>query len=305
MIILNHINKLGSGNSCSNRKGWTMRRIILSTESGADIPKDLVEKYQIQVVPMHVVMEGKDYLDGELSVEEVFDYHSRTKKIPSTSATNVHEYQNLFSNIRVEFPNSIIIHIGYTSKASVSFQSALIAAEDFEDLYLVDTLNVTGGLGAIVLYAAQLLEENPSINPLNLIEKIEAVVPKTRLAFLPGSLDFLKAGGRVSNLAYIGGALLKIKPCIELKEGKLVSTRKYRGSMSQVAEKLMRDYLEEYKINRKQLYLIYSIGLDESIKRRMEEIAKETGFENITWIQAGAMISTHAGPGGFGIAGIE
>ena len=282
-----------------------MRRIILSTESGADLPKDLVEKYQIQVVPMHVVMEGKDYLDGELSVEEVFDYHSRTKKIPSTSATNVHEYQELFSNIRTEFPDSIIIHIGYTSKASVSFQSALIAAENFEDLHLVDTLNVTGGLGAIVLYAAKLLEENPSIDQINLIEKIEAVVPKTRLAFLPGSLDFLKAGGRVSNLAYIGGALLKIKPCIELKEGKLVSTRKYRGSMSQVAEKLMRDYLEEYKIDRKQLYLIYTIGLDESIKRRMEEIAKETGFENVSWIQAGAMISTHAGPGGFGIAGIE
>ena len=282
-----------------------MRRIILSTESGADLPKDLVEKYKIQVVPMHVVMEGKDYLDGQLSVEEVFDYYSRTKKIPSTSATNVHEYEELFSNIRDEFPDSIIIHIGYTSKASVSFQSALIAAEDFENLHLIDTLNVTGGLGAIVLYAANLLEENPSIDPLKLVEIIEAVVSKTRLAFLPGSLDFLKAGGRVSNLAYIGGALLKIKPCIELKEGKLVSTRKYRGNMSLVAEKLMRDYLEEYKIDRKQLYLIYSIGLDESVKRNMEEMAKEAGFENVTWIQAGAMISTHAGPGGFGIAGIE
>mgnify|MGYP003461893843 FL=1 len=282
-----------------------MRRIILSTESGADLPKDLVEKYKIQVVPMHVVMEGKDYLDGQLSVEEVFDYYSRTKKIPSTSATNVHEYEELFSNIRDEFSDSIIIHIGYTSKASVSFQSALIAAEDFENLHLIDTLNVTGGLGAIVLYAANLLEENPSIDPLKLVEIIEAVVSKTRLAFLPGSLDFLKAGGRVSNLAYIGGALLKIKPCIELKEGKLVSTRKYRGNMSLVAEKLMRDYLEEYKIDRKQLYLIYSIGLDESVKRNMEEMAKEAGFENVTWIQAGAMISTHAGPGGFGIAGIE
>ena len=282
-----------------------MRRIILSTESGADLPKDLVEKYQIQVVPMHVIMDGKDYLDGELSVEEVFDYHSRTKKIPSTAATNVHEYHDLFTKIRINFPDSIIIHIGYTSKASASFQSALIAAEDFEDLFLIDTLNVTGGLGAIVMYAATLLEEEPSINHVHLIEKIESVVPKTRLAFIPGSLDFLRAGGRVSNIAYIGGSLLKIKPCIELKEGKLVSTRKYRGNMSIVAEKLMQDYLNQYDIDRKQLYLIYSIGLDESIKRRMDEIAKETGFENVTWMQAGAMISTHAGPGGFGIAGLE
>jgi len=282
-----------------------MKRIIFSTESGADLPKELVEKHQIQVVPMHVIMNGKDYLDGELSVEDVFDYHSRTKKIPSTTATNVHEYHELFTKIRKDFPDSIIIHIGYTSKASASFQSALIAAEDFEDLFLIDALNVTGGLAAIVMYAVTLLEEEPSISHAELIEKIEAVVPKTRLAFLPGSLDFLRSGGRVSNVAYIGGLLLKIKPCIELIEGKLVSTRKYRGSMSIVAEKLMRDYLNQYDIDRKQLYLIYSIGLDESIKRRMEEITKETGFEEVTWMQAGAMISTHAGPGGFGIAGVE
>ena len=282
-----------------------MSRIIFSTESGADLPKDLVEKHQIQVVPMHVIMEGKDYLDGELSVEDVFDYHSRTKKIPSTTATNVHEYHELFTKIRRDFPDSIIIHIGYTSKASASFQSALIAAEDFEDLFLIDALNVTGGLAAIVLYAVAILEEEPSISHVHLREKIESVIPKTRLAFLPGSLDFLRAGGRVSNVAYIGGVLLKIKPCIELREGKLVSTRKYRGSMSIVAEKLMRDFLNQYDIDRKQLYLIYSIGLDESIKRRMDEIAKETGFEKVTWMQAGAMISTHAGPGGFGIAAVE
>ena len=282
-----------------------MRRIILTTESGADLPKDLVEKHQIQVVPMHVIMDGKDYLDGELSVEEVFEYHSRTKKIPSTTATNVHEYHDLFSKVRIDFPDSIIIHIGYTSQASASFQSALIAAEDFEDLYLIDTLNVTGGLGAIVLYAATLLEEEPSIDHVQLIEKIVSVVPKTRLAFIPGSLDFLRAGGRVSNIAYIGGALLKIKPCIELKDGKLVSTKKYRGNMSSVAEKLLSDYLNQYDIDRKQLFLIYSIGLDESIKRQMEKRVKETGFENVTWMQAGAMISTHAGPGGFGIAGLE
>lgn len=282
-----------------------MRKIILSTESGADLPEELVEKHQIQVVPMHVIMDSKDYLDGQLSVEEVFDYYSRTKKIPSTTATNVYEYHELFTKIRVNFPDSIIIHIGYTSKASASFQSALIAAEDFEDLFLIDTLNVTGGLASIVMYAVTMLEEEPSISHVHLIEKIESVVPKTKLAFIPGSLDFLRAGGRVSNVAYIGGSLLKVKPCIELKEGKLVSTKKYRGNMSKVAEKLMRDYLNQYDIDRKQLYLIYSIGLDESIKRRMDEITKETGFENVTWMQAGAMISTHAGPGGFGIAGLE
>jgi DegV family protein with EDD domain len=282
-----------------------MRRMILSTESGADLPADLAEKHNVQVVPMHVIMDGQDYLDGSLPVKDIYDYYERTKKIPSTTSTNSHEYHEFFTKIKIDFPDCIIIHIGYTSKASSSFQNAVIAAKEFDDIFLIDALNVTGGLTAIVMNAVTLLEKEPTIEPVHLVAKIESMVPKSRLAFVPGSLEFLKAGGRVSNLAYLGGALLKIKPCIELIEGNLVSTKKYRGKMDGVTEKLMRDYLNQYDIDREQLYLLYSIGLDERIKDRMDEIAKETGFKNVKWIQAGAMISTHAGPGGFGMAGLE
>ncbi|WP_421383230.1 DegV family protein [Bacillus salacetis] len=282
-----------------------MRRIILSTESGADLPGDLAEKYNVQVVPMHIIMDGKDYLDGSLPVEEIYDYYERTKKIPSTTSTNAHEYQEFFSKIRETYPGCTIIHIGYTSKASSSFQNAVIAAEEFDDIFLIDALNVTGGLAAIVMYAAKLLEKEPGIEPLRLVEKIEEAVPKSRLAFIPGSLEFLRAGGRVSNMASLIGTLLKIKPCIELKDGKLVSTKKYRGKMSGAAEKLFRDYINEFNIDREQLYFIYSLGLDESIKQRMDEAAKENGFQNVRWIQAGGMISTHSGAGGFGVAGLE
>jgi DegV family protein with EDD domain len=282
-----------------------MSRIILSTESGADLPIELAKEYNVQVVPMHVIMEGKDYLDGSLPVEDIYDYYDRTKKIPSTTSTNSHEYLEFFTKIRTDFPDCVIIHIGYTSKASSSFQNAIIATEELDNIFLIDALNVTGGLTAIVMYAATVLKNEPTIEPVRLIEKIEKVIPKSRLAFVPGSLEFLRAGGRVSNLAYLGGALLKIKPRIELIDGNLVSTKKYRGNIDGVSEKLLRDYLNQYNIDREQLYLLYSIGLDERIKLKMEEISKETGFKNIKWIQAGAMISTHAGPGGIGIAGLE
>ncbi|WP_077213147.1 DegV family protein [Bacillus dakarensis] len=282
-----------------------MKKIIITTESGADLPRDWAEKHNIKVVPMHVIMDGKDYLDGSLPVQDIYDYYDRTKKIPSTTSTNSHEYEELFKKIKADYPDCIIIHIGYTSKASSSFQNAVIAAEDMDDIVLIDALNVTGGLTAIVMYAVTLLEEDPDIEPNELVNKIEAMVPKSRLAFVPGSLDFLRAGGRVSNLAYLGGSLLKIKPCIELQEGKLVSTRKYRGKIDIVAEKLILDYLEQYNISNEQIYLIYSLGLDDKVKERMEEIVNDKGFKNIKWIQAGAMISTHAGPGGFGIAGLE
>jgi DegV family protein with EDD domain len=282
-----------------------MRRIILTTESGADLPEDLAEKHNVQVVPMHVIMDGKDYLDGSLAVTEIYDYYDRTRKIPSTTSTNSHEYLEFFTKIKNDFPECTIVHIGYTSKASSSFQNAIIATEGLSDIFLIDALNVTGGLTAIVMYAVTLLENEPSIDPERLVEKIKLVVPKSRLAFVPGSLDFLRAGGRVSNLAYLGGALLKIKPRIELVDGNLTSTKKYRGSMDSVSEKLMRDYFDQYNIDRGQLYLLYSIGLDDRIKQRMTEIASGAGFKNVISIQAGAMISTHAGPGGVGISGLE
>ncbi|MBT2723919.1 DegV family protein [Bacillus sp. ISL-46] len=282
-----------------------MRRMILSTESGADLPEELADKHNVQVVPMHVIIDGQDYLDGTIPVTDIYEYYERTKKIPSTTSTNSHEYLEFFKKIKNDFPDCTIIHIGYTSKASSSFQNAVIATEDLDDIFLIDALNVTGGLTAIVMYAVSTLENEPSIEPAQLVEKIESKVPKSRLAFVPGSLEFLRAGGRVSNLAYLGGALLKIKPRIELIDGNLVSTKKYRGKMDVVSEKLMRDYLGQYDIDKEQLFLLYSVGLDEKIKQGMDDIAKETGFKNVKWIQAGAMISTHAGPGGIGIADLE
>lgn len=283
-----------------------MRKIIFTTESGADLPKELAEKYNIKTVPMHVVMDGTDYKDdGSLPVSKIYDYYNRTKLIPSTTSTNPNEYEEFFAQIKAENPDCTIVHIGYTSKASSSFHNAEIAAENFEDIYLIDALNVSAGLTVVTLYAAQLLASNPDIPMDELIQKIQASVPKSRMSFVPGSLEFLKAGGRVSNAAYISASLLQIKPLIELIDGKLVSTKKYRGKMSRVAEELLKDYLKKYPIDKKQIYFVFSIGLDEQVKVQMEQSAKEKGFENVTWIQAGSVISTHGGPGAFGIAGME
>ncbi|SDY11583.1 MULTISPECIES: DegV family protein [Salimicrobium] len=282
-----------------------MKEIILSTESGADLPEDLRVKYNLYTVPMHIIMDDKDYPDGSLPVEEIYSYYERTKRIPSTTATNVHEYEELFTAIRKAHPGCEIIHIGYTSKASSSFQNAVIAAEEFEDIHLIDALNVTGGLAAVVLCAAEIVKKEPEIEVEQLIERIEQTVPKARLSFIPGSLEFLKAGGRVSNAGSLIGTLLKIKPRIDLRDGKLISTKKYRGKMRGAGKKLLHDYFGEYNLDSDQLYFIYSVGLDEEIKQLMEETAEDYGFRNIRWIQAGGMISTHSGPGGFGVAGLE
>jgi DegV family protein with EDD domain len=282
-----------------------MKKIILLTESGADIPLDLVKLHNIQVVPMHVIMENKSYADGSIAVTEVYDYYQRTKKVPSTSATNPDEYQDAFKRITEENPGCIIIHVGYSSKPSCTYQNSIIASEGMENVYHADALNVTGGLAAIVLKAAQLIEKHPDMLPNDLVKNIESYAAKARVSFIPGDLIYLKAGGRVSNAAYLGGTLLQLKPLIEIVNGELVSTQKFRGKLGNIVEKYMKEYINKYHMDKEQIYLIYSLGLEEHIKQQMEQIAKEEGFKKITWIQAGCMISAHSGPGAIGIAALE
>lgn len=282
-----------------------MKKIIISTESGADLPLDLAKLHNIYVVPMHVVMDGIDYPDGSIPVTDVYDYHQRTKKIPSTSATNPNEYQSFFQEINKENPDCIIVHIAYTSKASCTYQNAIIGAEGIPNIYFVDSLNVSGGNSAIVLKAVELVEKNPNILPSDLVDEINDYVKRTRVSFIPGSLEYLKAGGRVSNAAYIGATLLQLKPLIEIIDGKLVGTKKYRGKMMRIAEEYINEFIDRYNMDKEHIYLLYSLGLDEKIKQRVVEIVKEKGFKIFTWIQTGCVISTHGGPGALGIAGFE
>jgi DegV family protein with EDD domain len=282
-----------------------MKKTIILTESGADLPSDLMKLYNIEVVPMHVIMGGKSYADGSISVTDVYDYYQKTKKSPTTSATNPEEYANYFKRITEENPGCTILHVGYSSKPSCSYQNSLIASEEMQNVYHVDALNVTGGLGAIVLKAAELIEKDPEMLPEDLIKSIEAYAARARVSFIPGDLTYLKAGGRVSNAAYLGGTLLQLKPLIEIVNGELVSTKKYRGRISAIVEKYMNEYVDKYNMEKDQIYLLYSLGVEEHIKSRMYEIVKEKGFKKIIWIQAGCMISAHSGPGGIGIAGFE
>ena len=282
-----------------------MNKIILLTESGSDMPENLVKLHNIQVVPMHVIMGDKSYADGSIAVTEVYDYYQRTKKVPSTSATNPEEYEELYKRVTEENPGCIIVHVGYSSKPSCSYQNSIIASEGMDNVYHADALNVTGGLAAIVLKAAQLIEKHPDILPNDLVKNIDSYATKARVSFIPGDLVYLRAGGRVSNAAYLGGTLLQLKPLIEIVNGELVSTRKYRGKIGNIVEKYMKEYINKYPMEKEQIYLIYSLGLEEHIKERMEQIAKEEGFKKIIWIQAGCMISAHSGPGAIGIAAFE
>ncbi len=284
-----------------------MREIILSTETGSDLPQEMAEKYQIHTVPMHVIMDDIDRLDDcNFSVQEIYDYYERTKKVPTTSAVNVWEYIDFFRAIRDEHPNCIIFHLAYSSGASSTYQNARLATEEFADIYVIDTTMVTAGCIPLLLAAHELIRNNPSRTDYDaLADEIRAVTPRLACSFLPGNLDFLKAGGRVSNAAYLGATILQIKPLINLdREGRLVAGKKYRGSMERIAGLFVREFVEQHQLERKDLYLIHTPETARAVLEQMRIAALDLGFRNLFDIPTSGVITSHSGPGSIGLAGI-
>ena len=134
---------------------------------------------------------------------------------------------------------------------------------------------------------------------------MKELIAKVHMGFFPGDLEYLRAGGRVSNAAYLGATILGLHPLIEIQDGKLLSTKKYRGAMSKVIAKLVSEYPAVHNLDKSELYLIYGLGLDADIMHSVEEAARAQGFERITWVQTGCVIAAHSGPGAFGIVGFE
>lgn len=282
-----------------------MEDIIIVTESGADISAFMKEQLGIYILPMHVVMGDRNLDDGTFPVKEIFDYYKKNKKLPSTSATNPDEYFLCFKKIHEKYPEKKILHLCYSAVTTATFQNSLIASEGMDYVYHLDTKNVSGGQAAIVKKAAEYLRKHPHTSMEEMLERTKEWVDRARFAFFPGDLAYLKAGGRVSNAQYLGAALLNLKPLIELKNGYLIGTKKYRGNMEKSCRKMVLDMIEQYHYEKDLLWFLYSEGLEQTIRMEMEKLVKENGYSNVEWIKTGGVITVHSGPGAFGIIGFE
>ena len=282
-----------------------MKNIYIVTETGGDLMQSDIERYGIEVVPMHVQMEGKSYNDGEFPVAEIFESYRRTKVLPKTSATSPYEYKEAFDRIMAQNPDAQIIHLAYSAITTASYHNAVLAAEDMDNVTHIDTKQVSGGLRAIVVKMAEFIEDNPDVTPQQLKNYCEILAQKCKFAFFPGDLEYLKAGGRVSNAAYLVASMLNLKPLIEMIDGKLVGTKKYRGSNDRVFVKFLDEYLAHNSFEKDSFFMVYSPGLDDTVKRQLETVTAKHGYEEITWVPTGCVIATHAGPGAFGVGGFE
>ncbi|MBR3866431.1 MAG: DegV family EDD domain-containing protein, partial [Butyricicoccus sp.] len=201
------------------------------------------------------------------------------------------------------YPEKKILHLAYSAITTCSYQNAFLAAEDRDYVTSVDTKHVSIGQAAVVLELAAYLQANPDATVEEAAAKAREIADCMQMCFIPKNLDYLRAGGRVSNVVALTGNLLGLHPCIEILEGKLVAKKKYRGSLNKVVPKLIEDFVEKHTLQKDHVRFIWSPGLPDEIKRLAEETAAELGIRKITWMKTGCVITCHGGPSAFGIVG--
>ena len=280
------------------------KNIVIVAESGSDITPEVAEKYGIEIVPMHVSMGDKVRADGTFPVDEICEYYDTTGKLPKTSGSSPEDFNKVFDSIHEKYPEKHILYLAYSASTTVSFGSANIAAEGRDYITMLDTKHVSVGQYAVVTTVAEMLEKNQDITVDEALAYAEKVCKKTRMCFVPNDLEYLKAGGRVSNVVFISGRLLKIHPRIEILDGKLIATKKHRGNLSKIAPQLVYDYAEENNLNRDKLWLIWAIGTTDAVKKAAYDAAVDCGFKEIEWVKTGCVITCHGGPGAFGVVGM-
>lgn len=278
-------------------------RIILVAETGADIAPELAQRYNIQIVPMHVTFGTDTRDDGTFPSEDVCDFYDRTGTLCKTSGSVPEDFTKCFDEIHTRWPNAQILYLAYSSATTCSYQSAQIAAEERDYVTSLDTKMASGGQCCIVIEAAKWLEAHPEATLQEAAQMAQGLIDRANMCFIPKDMEYLRAGGRVSNAVALVGKVLGITPLIEFVDGKLVATRKLRGKLEALVPKLITEYAEKWDLDRKELWLIWTPRFPDDLKRTAKETAASLGFETVTWVKSGGVITSHSGPSAFGVVG--
>ncbi len=273
--------------------------IKFSADSTCDLSPELLQRYDIAIRPLYVVMDGEPKMDGlSVTPDEMYAFTAATGKLCSTAAINVADYIEFFRPMSQAY--DAVIHTCISSDFSSCYQNACLAAQEFDNVYVVDSRNLSTGHGLVVLTGLDLAAAGKDVPAI--LEGMQAVTPKVSASFIPTSLEYLRKGGRCSAVAALGANLLKLKPCIQVQEGKMGVGKKYRGNMPQVLPAYVKDMLAQPDtIDTRRVFITHS-GMDEELISLVKETVESClHFEEVLITRAGGTISSHCGPGTLGV----
>ena len=266
-------------------------RVAISAESTVDLTDELLKKYDIHTVPFTLVMGDECKLDDNVTTEEIIEFVNKTGVLAKTSAVNQEQYSDHFSALLKDY--DAVVHITLSSEISLAYQNAIRASNDFKKVYVVNSKSLSTGIALLAIYASELA--TAGFDAKRICEMVTKRVENVQASFVVNRLDYLYKGGRCSSLAYFGANILKIRPQIIVKEGKLTTGNKYRGNMSIIVSKYLKDVLAQFNNpDYSKVFITYTTCSDEIIQKTKDALIAE-GFKEIFVTRARGTITSHCG----------
>jgi len=273
--------------------------IKILSDSTCDLSPEQLAQHNIDLARLTIVKDGEAFVDGiTITPADIFAHVAAGGDLCSTTAYNVEEYQNLFAKYANQYDG--VIHITIGSGFSSCYQNACIAAEDFPNVRVVDSQNLSSGQGHVVLEACRLAKTCESLDEI--VEKLNAFTPRVEASFLLDQLKYMVKGGRCSSVAALGANLLNLKPCIEVRDGKMSAVKKYRGNYAKCLANYVKDRLADREdIIREELFITHTPVTDECLAAVKEAVDAYGNFETVYETNAGCTVSCHCGPATLGV----
>lgn len=272
-------------------------KIAISAESTIDLTEELKAKFDIKTVPFTVLLGDKSGYDGEITSEQIISFVNENKILPKTGAVSEFQYEEHFTSLLKDY--DAVIHFSLSSKLSSAYANASKVAQKMQNVFVVDTLSLSTGIALIALYARELA--NKDLSPEEICQKCTKRLGKLQVSFALKRLDYLYKGGRCGALAFFGANVFKIRPQILVKDGKMISGKKYKGKFANVINNYVRDVLDEFNTpDLTNVFLTYTTASDE-ILQSVQAVLKARGFKNVYLTKAGATITSHCGEDCLGI----
>ncbi len=275
------------------------KKVIIASDSTCDLGSELVSRYGIRILPLSVNLGDKIYTDGvDIDPDMIYRHYEEKHELPKTAAPNVLDFESFYQKYTAQ--GYAVVMFTISAEMSSTYNNARLAALDFEDVYAVDSRNLSTGGGLLVLHAAELAAAGKSA--AEIAEECRAMTDKVDASFVIDNLEFLHKGGRCSALAALGANLLQLKPCIAVNGGKMGVGKKYRGKFAFVLQKYIADRIGDGAGIRTNRIFVTHAGCDEAVVTQCVEQVKQLGlFDEVLITRAGCTVSAHCGRNTLGV----
>lgn len=273
-------------------------KICFTADSTCDLSSALIERYQVEIVPLRIELNGKSYVDGvDITPDHIISSVNGGSPLPKTSAINVEEYRELFARRMKDC--DALIHFTIGSGFSSCYQNACLATEGM-NVFIIDPASLSTGISLLIVEAAERAEAGMPAEQI--AREISALAAKVDVSFIVDRLDYLYKGGRCSMLSMLGANVLHIRPCIEVADGKMVVARKYRGAYERCIRQYLADrFRSKEQLDSKRIFITHTGLNDKALQTIREIVDSEMQFDEVIVSRAGSTITSHCGENTFGI----